>query len=652
VPGNFLPWPVNENNRSILLSMFNAKRPEFCGLPHHARRTPEYAPPMTRALRSLLCGAAVGLCFGAAAQSDSTPVIYRDIHEYSLKHKVTRWIYSGIFVEPIAADEPPPSAPRTQRSAPFRADKGKIVRHIEVRTMDPFGFSVDDTTQAPVNGLQTWANRLHRKTRPRIVRNLLLVKPLRPLDPLQVSESERVLRATPFVTDARILVQPVAGTKDSVDLLVMVHDKWSIDVSGEADLTSASATVREKNLLGWGQSVEQRVGYLMGQPKLSLSGAHQVYNIRNSFISSYAHYATGPDGDELGFSFQRPFYSPLAKWAAGVAWSQGWSRYQVFDTEGAVLSDHALSPATLDIWTGRGFHLGDGTEPGSQNSNFVLAARYAQTRYATRPPRALDPLGVYSDNSLFLVSTGISIRQYYKERYLFRFGNAEDVPEGLLLTFTTGVEKRELTVNRPYVGADVSRGRNYAGFGYLNVGLGYGTFFQTGDVVDGALNMRVLYFTDLRNWGRWHFRQFFRFNAVYGYNKPDYASVNLNGSQLYGFSSGTLTGTHKELFRSETVFYAPWSFLGFKVAPVLLAGFGTLGGESDPLFSGRIQTAVTLGLLVRNENLLVNTFELSVGFYPYLPDTHGAGFRFNSFDSFSAGAPGFDFGEPAEVPYD
>jgi hypothetical protein len=59
-----------------------------------------------------------------------------------------------------------------------------------------------------------------------------------------------------------------------------------------------------------------------------------------------------------------------------------------------------------------------------------------------------------------------------------------------------------------------------------------------------------------------------------------------------------------------------------------------------------------VGLLVRNENLLVNTFELSVGFYPYLPDTHGAGFRFNSFDSFSAGAPGFDFGEPAEVPYD
>ncbi|MEO7080812.1 MAG: hypothetical protein ABIY71_04755 [Flavobacteriales bacterium] len=362
------------------------------------------------------------------AQSDSTPSLYKDIHEYSLKYKVTRWIYSGIFVEPKKGEEPPPSAPRTKRVDPFKKDKGKIIRHIEVRTMDPFGYSVDDTAQAPVNVLQDWGNQLHRNTRPRIVRNLLLVKPLQPLDPLSVSESERVLRNSPFVNDARIIVEPVVGSRDSVDLLVLVHDKWSIDVDGEADLTSATARIRDKNLLGWGQSVEQRVGYKLGQPQLYLMGSHEVYNIRKSYISSYASYSVSPDGDNLGFNFQRPFYSPLAKWAAGASWAQGWSRYKQLDTAGVVVSEHALSPASLDLWAGRSFQLGDGSEPGSSNSNFVLAARYAQTRYAARPPKALDEKGVYTDNSLFLVSTGLSIRQYYKERYLFRFGNAEDVP--------------------------------------------------------------------------------------------------------------------------------------------------------------------------------------------------------------------------------
>lgn len=617
---------------------------------HHVQSTNASLPyPVVRVALFLLF---LAVSTFVDAQTDSSTTLYQDIHKYSLKNKVTRWIYSGIFVEPKDAEEPPPSAPHTERVDPFKKYKGKVIRHIEVRTLSPFGYSVDDTTQAPVNTVQGWGNQLHRNTRPRIVRNLILVKPMQPLDPLQVSESERVLRASPFVNDARIIVQPVVDAKDSVDLLVLVHDKWSIDVSGEADLTSASARIHEKNFLGWGQSVEQSVGYVLGEPELYLSGSHEVYNIRSSHVATYAHYSLGPDGDDLGFSVQRPFFSPLTKWAAGLSWGQSWKHYDELDTNGTLLRSYGLSPASLDVWAGRAWALGNSSEQGGRNSNFVLAARYAQTRYATRPPRELDESGVYSNNSLFLVSTGLSIRQYYKERYLFRFGNSEDVPEGLLLTFTTGVEKRELTVNRPYLGTDVSRGRNYPDFGYLNVGIGYGTFFQTRDVVDGTFNARVLYFTDLHTLGRWHFRQFLRFNAVYGYDRPSNETVNLNGSQLYGFSSGTLEGTHKELFRSETVFYAPWSFLGFKMAPVFLAGFGTIGKESDPLFSGRIQTAFTIGLLLRNENLLVSTFELSLGFYPYLPDRQGSAFRFNSFDSFSADAAGFDFAEPAEVPFD
>lgn len=587
----------------------------------------------------------------AQTGTDST-TIYKDIHEYSLKHKVTRWIYSGIFVEPKDAQEAPANAPRSERVNPFMHDEGKVVRHIEVHTFDPFGYSVDDTTLVPVNTLQRWGNGLHRRTRARIVRNLLLVKPLQPLDALQASESERVLRASPFVTDARIIVQPVVGSKDSVDLLVLVHDKWSIDVSGEADLTSASARIRERNLLGWGQSLQQSVGYSMDEPQLSFSGAHEVYNIRNYHLSSYAHYSLTPEEDDLGFSFQRPFYSPLTKWAAGLTWGQSWSKYQSLGPEGAVLSTFSLSPASLDVWAGRSFTLGDGTEPGSRNSNFVLATRYAQTRYATRPPRSLDPEGVFRNYALFLVSTGLSIRQYYKERYLFRFGISEDVPEGLLLKFTTGLRRQEGGGNTPYLGVYGSRGRRYDGLGYLSVALGYGTYIDRNGPEDGTFLGRMLYFTDLKSWGRWHFRQFVRFNETYGSNKPAYTYVDLNGSQLYGFSSDYLIGTHKEVLRFESVFYAPWNLLGFRVAPVLMVGFGTIGQERDPLFSGRIQSAFSLGLLVRNENLLVRTFQISVGYFPYLPDTGGSSIEFNNFGSFSAGAWDFDFQEPAEVPFE
>lgn len=587
----------------------------------------------------------------AHAQTD-TATLYRKIHDYSIRHKVTRWIYEGIFVPPRDEAEPPPTAPETRRVNPFLKSEGKIVRRIEVHTFDPFGFSVDDTTLKPVNLLQTWGDRLHRKTRPRIVRNLLLVKPLQPLDPLKVTESERVLRASPFVNDARIMVQPVEGARDSVDLVVLVHDKWSIDVSGEADLTSASGRLRERNFLGWGQAFEQQVGYHLGVAQLDLSGEHAVYNIGRSYVSSNVHYTLTPELDRIGFSLDRPFYSPLAKWAGGFAWDKSWSHYDLTDTEGNILSTYPLDQSSLDTWLGRSFTLGDGRSMGSRSSNFVLAARYAQVRFSGRPPTTVDSIRYYSDNSLFLVSAGLSIRQYYKERYLFRFGNSEDVPEGLLVRVTTGVQKRELTVNAPYLGAEASRGRNYEHFGYLSLGLGYGTFFGRGRAVDGTFRAQVLYFTDLMTMGRWHFRQFARFSATFGYDKPVYSTIDLNGSQLYGFSSSTLTGTHKEVLNSETVFYAPYNLWGFRIAPVLLMGFGTIGGEADPVFSGRIYSAFSLGLLVRNENLLVRTFEVTVGFFPYLPDRGGSGFEFNNFGAFAARASDFTFAAPAVIGFD
>lgn len=590
------------------------------------------------------CGGAT-----ATAQTDTT-AIYEKIGSISSKHKFTQWIYDGIFVPPRDADEPAPSSPGSRRVNPFLKYKGRIVRSIEVRTFDPFGYSVDDTTLAPVNVLQTWADRLHRKTRPRIVRNLLLVKEGQPLDPLQVTESERVLRAAPFVNDARIIAKPVG--KGSVDLVVLVHDKWSVDVDGEADLTSASARLRERNFLGWGQGLTQRVGYRLDEPKLELSGAHDVYNIGRSYISSDVFYTSGNTANAVGFALARPFYSPLAEWAGGLNWSRTWGHYDVTDAEANVLARYGLENADADVWAGRSFVLGDGKSMGSQSSNIIVAARYAQTRYLDRPPPSVDVLGVYRNSSLLLVSAGLSIRQYYKERYLFRFGSSEDVPEGLLVRLTTGVQRRELAPNRPYIGVDASRGRAYEGFGYLSASIGYGTFFERRNVIDGTFRLQLLYFSDLRTWGRWHFREFGRFHVTYGYNKPAFSQLDLNGSQLYGFSSDVLRGTHKEVLDLETVAYAPYNLWGFRIAPVLLMGFGTIGDEQDPVFTGRIYSAFSLGLLVRNENLLVRTFEVTVGFYPYLPDSTGPGFRFNNFDSFTAGAPDLAFPEPSPISYD
>mgnify|MGYP001304168258 FL=1 len=235
---------------------------------------------------------------------------------------------------------------------------------------------------------------------------------------------------------------------------------------------------------------------------------------------------------------------------------------------------------------------------------------------------------------------GLSVRQYYRERYLYRFGAVEDVPEGLLVKLTTGLRYREFTSRTCYTGLEVSRGRHYHGFGYASVALGVGTFWQGGQSLDATYRAELRYFTDLFRIGRWYLRQFVSISGASITRQLPTERMDLNGDILYGFRSAQVSGTHRELLKLETVAYAPWRVLGFRFAP-----------EADPLFSGRIHSAFGLGILVRNENLLVKTFQVSISFYPYVPEEDGWVLDVGRYMNFSARLADFAFTQPAVVGY-
>lgn len=585
------------------------------------------------------------------AQVNDSSALYQRIHDYSQKRKVTRWIYEGIFVAPEYDKEPP--APKTppRRVNPADRFSGRIVRNVQVTVRDPFGYSVDDTTRAPVSWLQRGGNRLHRRTREYVVKDLLLVARLDTLDPLRIAESERLLRASPIVTDARITVVPAGTGRDSVDVLVVVQDKWSIDVSAEGSFNSASATIRDRNLFGLGQQLQQSVTYSPELEQPELSGRHMLYNIASTYIASMLDYGSSSTVDRIGLSFDRAFYSPLARWAGGISGSKAWIARPLLDSTGMRIGTQRLNVVDLDSWAGRSFAIAnDGTEPGRQ-SNIIVGVRHSETRFPLRPSFIDDSLRINSERTLSLLGAGFSVRQYYKERYLFRFGITEDVPEGFLLKTTAGFRKVEGIRSQVYTSAEISRGRHFEKVGYVSFFAGYGTYWRNSAGVDATLSIGFFYFSDLVPIKRWHVRQFVRCNVVAGFGKAPYERVDINGNQLYGFSSPSVSGAHKELLSFETVGYAPYSLLGFRFAPVLVWGMGTIGIESAPLFSGRIYQAFALGVLVRNENLLVSTFEVSLSFFPYMPDAGRNVFEVGSFLDFTLKAPSFSFTRPDVVGY-
>jgi len=612
--------------------------------------------PRLRATKQLLRWSALFVILlstsstAAFAQEDST-ALYRKIYDYSQKRKVTRWIYEAIFEEPEDGNKPPAPNTPARRVNPADRYTGKVVRAIHITVTDPFGYSVQDTAQAPTAWVQKAGNKLHRRTRGYVIRELLLVHKNDTLDPLKLAESERLLRASPIVNDASITVVKVHGSKDSVDVHVVVHDKWNFTVFGTADLNSFNGTFRDRNLLGLGQELEQRIAYGLGFERVELSGQHRVYNIEDSYISSLLQYSTTASTDRLGLTFDRPFYSPLARMAGALSLVKTWNRIAISDNLGERIGTTRLDPINFNTWVGRSFLVAnDGTDPG-RSSSIIGALRYTQVRYDRRPSFDEDTLRLNSKTSAWLASGGISVRQYYKERFLFRFGATEDVPEGLLLKATVGVQQREGVRNLLYSGVEASRGRHFTDLGYTSISVAYGTLWANNESADATLRMGFLYFSDLITKGRWHFRGFVRGSAVMGFAKPSYSRINLNGDQLYGFRSAAVSGTHKEVLAFEAVAYAPYNILGFRFAPVLLYGLGTIGNEEDALFSGRVYHAIIPGILIRNENLLVSTFEVALSIFPYVPEQGGAVFEVGRYNNFSVKAPDFSFTQPDVVGY-
>jgi hypothetical protein len=252
---------------------------------------------------------------------------------------------------------------------------------------------------------------------------------------------------------------------------------------------------------------------------------------------------------------------------------------------------------------------------------------------------------------MYLANFGFTQRKYYKDRYLFRFGANEDIPEGYSVEFVQGNRDKEDSRLEYYSGIKLAAGKHIKDIGYLSGGLSYGTFYNKASIGTGVMNADAYYFSDLITGGKWFFRGFTRFQYTQGFNREVYESVNINGSQMYGFSSSVLTAKSKMMLNLEFVMYAPYEVIGFKFAPVLLVGLARAGDNLGDMLNNYTYQSYAIGLLIRNEHLVVNTFAVSIGLYPFVPGLGDNIFKANPMGSHNVKTKDFNVGKADLVPY-
>jgi hypothetical protein len=220
---------------------------------------------------------------------------------------------------------------------------------------------------------------------------------------------------------------------------------------------------------------------------------------------------------------------------------------------------------------------------------------------------------------MILGSIGISSQAYKKTSLVYGFGKSEDIPYGILLTFTAGYEKGEF-FDRPYLGFSYSFGTFGSDFGMLYYKVEYGTFFNDG-MEQGSISLTFKNISPLFNkFGQYNYRLFTKINYKAGINRFGDEFIKLErNSAIRGLKNENLKGDQSFNFNLEGVCYSPHNIIGFRFLYFFFVDAGVINKKNKIITDSPAYSGFGAGVRIRNENLVFNTIQLRFAYYPVVP---------------------------------
>lgn len=583
-------------------------------------------------------------------KKDST-VIYESIQSYSKRRPLTAILYKLIFKPVAVVSNKKVTKKRVYAKLiqkPYSSFEGKIIRHIVIETLDPFGYSVTDTARTNKNWMIRSANKIHIQTQRIAIRNLLLIRSNQPFDSLLVKESERLVRTQNYVRNVAFTVKSTSRKSDSVDIFIRELDAWSIYPNFSGSTSVFMFNIIDKNIVGLGHEFQNELSWHHTSSDFAYNTNYFIPNIRNTYINSTLHYGNDVNGNFIKtFAVDRPFFSPYARWAAGVNFSQQFIR-DSFPSYNSVVVLQPFKFNSQDYWVGNAIQIFKGNTENNRTTNFITTARFFRVKYLVKPIELFDVEHFYSNELFYMFSIGISTRKYVQDKFIFNYGITEDVPIGKDISITAGYQHKTFA-NRKYIGSRISFG-NYNPWGYLSSIVEFGTFFRGTQAQQGVFTAGINYFTGLLEFRRWKFRQFVKPQLTIGVNRFSNDKLTINdGFGIDGFNSPTLTGTSRLLLSTQTQSYSPWNIYGFRFGPFFTFSLGMLGNSGAKFNNSGVYSQFGLGVLIKNDHLIINTFQFSFSYYPMIPGNDINVFKMNSFHTTDFGFRDFEIGKPAVV---
>jgi len=538
-------------------------------------------------------------------------IFYDSLKTKASKSLITKKLYDFIIVTHDTTSKKPI---KSTSDASYLSHSGKKIRHIEIQRLNVFGVNINDPASANPKEIENILNKTHFNTNEKIIRKNLLMTEGDTISPLTLSDNERILRELSFIDDAKIIVVPVSD--EEADIVVLTKDVYSLGGSYTyRGLNRGKVSVFEKNIFGIGHEVGVDIPFDTKISDYPGFGVHYlVNNMWKSFINLNLFFADGLGKTNYGFSLDRKLVSSATKYAGGIS---------VMQMSTTVDLDTLPIPAPLkynlqDYWISRSFLVNK-----EKVSRIILGLRYTNNNVFDRPDIQPDSYYNIQKYRIYMASAAFSVQKYYKTNLIYSYGRTEDIPYGGLLRVTVGSEYNEFNQFRvrKYIGTEIALGKSINGLGYFYTSAGVASFLNGQQPRQGLLSLNMNYFSNLMTVGRSRLRNFIYLDYTRGFDRnTDEYLVFRRGNGFSGFRNDSVSGTQRLSVSLESVLFSPLNLVGFRFAFFGFTDFSFLSGSNEIIDNGYSLTSIGLGIRIRNDNMVFNTLQVRLSYYPNPPN--------------------------------
>ena len=566
--------------------------------------------------------------FSLLAQTDTIPKKKSD------EYFETRKGLLGKMIQNFRKDTTVQHANDLQRNdEKFNKYEGFVIRDIIIKKL-PFGIPFSDTAKKLVNTLTRLANKVHHITRTQVVRNNLFFNKNDLVKPYLMADNERFLRQLSYLQDAGINVVQIGPGSDSVDVIVVVKDVFSLGGAiGSLGIQQSNVQLREDNFAGSGNAGVLHALYDdKRENNFAFGGEYIRRNIGGSFIDGNLGYQSfysalgGPNQENYYFlNFSKPLVNRYMQWTYELDLAYHSTR-NLYNNDSVYHSDNRYRFYNLEAWAGYNINAKDFTIKEESNKlRKLVGLRFIQQKFQDIPTKYNSSYNWRFADLMGILATVTFYRQnFYKTQFIYGFGRNEDIPEGLLLSVTSGYIIKQ-NKSRPFLGFNYERYHFNNKKNYISFKLRGEGYLNKSSIEDINLLASVNYFDHLKAIGtKWKQRFFLNLDAAQQTNTVLNEPLFVNSKfGLPEYGNNQLGGTLRATAKAESVFFSPWSLAAFKFAPFI---FSNISVFSPYLSNTKLFTSVGGGIRTRNESFVFGTIEIK-GFYFPQKNFHNESFN-------------------------